>query len=492
MNAAKRKKLGAYYTPDQVVRSLVTWAVRSINDRMLDPSCGDGRFLVVHPNSVGVEQDPDTAQIIHEQAPGCLIHQGDFFAWAIETHERFECAAGNPPFIRYQSFTGDFRRSAQELCSRHGAHFSSLSSSWAPFIVGTATLLKPGGRMAFVVPAEIGHAPYASPVIEYLVSNFGHVQVVAVRNKLFPDLSEDCWLLYADGYGRTTDSIIFTPLENFQFSPKPPDMRVSMRIPIEDWRRWNKKLRAFLLSQEVRDLYQSTAASGLTLPLGEFARVGIGYVSGANHFFHLRPSQVKQLGIPGSFLMPTIRNGRMLVRQAITRKVINEWHKKDDPFLFLCIQHGSDIPRPIRKYLESQAGVEARTGYKCRNREPWYVVPDVSVPDAFLSYMSGAEPKLALNDAGCVATNSVHVVRLTNGVNKKDLLKSWDQPLTQLSCEIEGHPLGGGMLKIEPREAARIRLPRVPIDTRESKELITSGIKQLRSWRHYGGASGRL
>jgi adenine-specific DNA-methyltransferase len=34
------------------------------------------------------------------------------------------------------------------------------------FLVTTASLLKQGGRLAFVVPAEIGHAPYAAPLVE--------------------------------------------------------------------------------------------------------------------------------------------------------------------------------------------------------------------------------------------------------------------------------------------------------------------------------------
>ena len=46
--------------------------------------------------------------------------------------------------------------------------------------------------MAFVVPAEFGHAPYATPLIEYFVGHFSVVQIVAVREKLFPELSEDC------------------------------------------------------------------------------------------------------------------------------------------------------------------------------------------------------------------------------------------------------------------------------------------------------------
>jgi len=46
--------------------------------------------------------------------------------------------------------------------------------------------------MAFVVPAEIGHAPYVTPVIRHMATNFDLVQVIAVREKLFPELSEDC------------------------------------------------------------------------------------------------------------------------------------------------------------------------------------------------------------------------------------------------------------------------------------------------------------
>ena len=40
--------------------------------------------------------------------------------------------------------------------------------------------------MAFVVPAEIGHAPYAAPLLDYLVAHFGVVHVIAIREKLLP------------------------------------------------------------------------------------------------------------------------------------------------------------------------------------------------------------------------------------------------------------------------------------------------------------------
>jgi len=484
MIESTRKQLGAYYTPDAVVRSLVRWAARYSSDRMLDPACGDGRFLIEHANSVGVEQDVAAAAIVHQRVPGALIHQGDFFSWAAETKERFECAAGNPPFIRYQRFTGVVRDAALRWCARQGADFSSLTSSWAPFLVATSALLKRGGRLAFVVPAEIGHAPYARPLLEYLADHFSEVQVVAIREKLFPDLSEDCWLLYASGFGARTDHFRLSSVDQFRDAPHPPCEAV--RVSVGEWRSWRCRLRSFLLSDEVRELYLAAVESRDFTTLGEVADVGIGYVTGANDFFHLKPSEAESLGIPDRFLCPTVRSGRLLSGRAVTHATVDQWRQRDDPMLLLRLRRGDALPGAVRRYLDSAAGREARQSYKCRMRTPWYAVPDVTVPDAFLSYMSGASPTLVANQAGCVCTNSVHAVRLNGRFRIGELQQSWKQPLTALSCEIEGHPLGGGMLKIEPREAARVLLPRKPVSSPPVLALIESGIETMRRWRHYG------
>ncbi|MBK8916175.1 MAG: SAM-dependent DNA methyltransferase [Phycisphaerales bacterium] len=482
-DVSREKATGAYYTPDAVVRSLISWALRRPTDRLLDPSCGDGRFLSVHSNSVGVEQEPSACKIVHERVPGSLIHQGDFFSWASRTQERFDCAAGNPPFIRYQRFTGEVREAAQRLCEKHGAFFSSLSSSWAPFLVVTASLLKPGGRMAFVVPAEIGHAPYAAPVLEYMTKQFDCVQVIAVLNKLFPELSEDCWLLYADGFGGSTREVRFTPLEHFSFCARPP--RGGLAVSLAEWKQWNGRLRPFLVSAEARELYSIAADSRRTRRLGDIARVGIGYVTGANDFFHLRPSTVDRLGVPRNLLHPAVRNGKSLANGCVDQACVKSWLAADEPIMLLRLSPESEVPAPVRRYLDSPAGRDARKTYKCRNRNPWYAVPDVTVPDGFLSYMSGDGPKLVSNGAGCVGTNSVHVVHLTNGIGMDRLMKLWTEPLTALSCEIEGHPLGGGMLKLEPREAARVMLSDTAIRTDKDRETIEDAVVALKRWRHY-------
>jgi adenine-specific DNA-methyltransferase len=480
----REKLTGAFFTPEPLAEALVCWAVRDETDRLLDPSCGDGRFIAAHASAVGIEQEPESAGTARERAPWALVHESDFFHWAEATPERFECCAGNPPFIRYQHFNGHVRKRALDLCAQNGAAFTGLTSSWAPFLVAAATLLKPGGRMAFVVPAEIGHAPYAAPLLEYLVANFQTVHLIAVREKLFPQLSEDCWLLYTDGFGGRTSEIHFSVLERFEWTARPPVY--PLKIAVSEWRdRWNRRLRPFLLSRPIRELYAAHAEDRTSRRLRDFANIGIGYVSGDNDFFHLRPSDADRWQIPSAYLHASVRNGRVLPKSRITRRLVQEWRRADQQVLLLRLRQNDELPCSVRRYLDSEGGRKAREAYKCRTRAPWYSVPDVQVPDFVLTYMSGRSPQLVRNDAGVTCTNTVHSIRIRDHSVADRLLPSWGTPFVQLSCELQGHPLGGGMLKLEVREAAQVCFvnPEMKFD-HTAAAAIKDGLAEMRRWRH--------
>jgi adenine-specific DNA-methyltransferase len=42
---SKQKLRGGYYTPQPIADFLAHWAIRSPNDTVLEPSCGDGSML---------------------------------------------------------------------------------------------------------------------------------------------------------------------------------------------------------------------------------------------------------------------------------------------------------------------------------------------------------------------------------------------------------------------------------------------------------------
>jgi adenine-specific DNA-methyltransferase len=483
MGRTAAKLIGQFYSPEEVASTLVRWLNPRGHERLLDPSCGDGRFVKQHRNSVGIDVSLNSCLEARARAPWARIFEADFFNWASDTTDRFECIAGNPPFIRYQNFNGSLRRQALQLSAIQGAKFSALTSSWAPFLVVATNLLKAGGRMAFVVPAEIGHATYSAPLLNFLVANFERIVVVAIREKVFPELSEDTWLLYAEGRGGQAKCIELAVWDEFFPTTGPP--RETKKISLASLRRHGMRLRKFILPDEVLEYYAHLSESRRVVDFGSIARIGIGYVTGANDFFHLKPSDAERLGIPKSLLKVAVRKGEQLPSRSVDRAVVKAWIDKDEPVLLLDLSETAYLPRAVKAYLNSDAGNKARQTYKCRNRDPWYVVPDVTKPDAFLTYMSGKKPSLVVNAAKCVCSNSVHAVRLRGHVKMDDLLVAWNHPLSNLSKEIEGHPLGGGLLKLEPGEAGRILLVTdIHAKDRFDYELLERGVTVARLWRH--------
>jgi hypothetical protein len=74
---------------------------------------------------------------------------------------------------------------------------------------------------------------------------------------------------------------------------------------------------------------------------------------------------------------------------------------------------------------------------------------------------------------------------MREGADAAYMIDAWDSTFTKLSCEIEGHPLGGGMLKLEPREATQIALPSLSVLARVKASVITQAVLTMREWRHY-------
>jgi len=305
-----------------------------------------------------------------------------------------------------------------------------------------------------------------------------------VREKIFPKLSEDVWLLCAEGFGESSESLSFQRRDCFGETASLSGS--GQRVSVADLERWRFRLRPFLLNREPRELYERLVAGNGVRRLASMARVGIGYVSGANDFFHLRPSQAKALRIPSRFLQATVRNSGWLSRSPLDDAQVEHWLIRDDPIFLLRIRPNDDLPRSVQRYLDSDSGRKAREAYKCRTRSPWYAVPDVKTPDAFLTYMTSAGPALVKNSAKCACTNSVHAVTLTNGSTVGVIARDWQHPLTVLSSELEGHPLGGGMLKLEPREAGRLAIvvKRLNLE-KEELSVLKEGSIQLRRWRHH-------
>ncbi|MGA9630881.1 MAG: N-6 DNA methylase [Candidatus Acidiferrales bacterium] len=464
--ATQQKVLGAFYTADSVARFLVRWAIRKAEDAILDPSCGDGVFLQaaaerIHdlgntrPQIWGVDVDPGALRSSRIRSSAHLL-EANFFAVRPGDIPPVDALVGNPPFIRYQTFNGKQREDALKCALNAGVELPKLCSSWAPFIVHAATFLRPGGRMGMVAPAELIHAQYAREVLRFLLRRFGRVTVRMFQKKMFQELSEDTVLLLCENFGEPCHWFSVTPgacIEDARL-----DEEETIPVDIEAIKSGKHRLSRYLLPARARHLYEGIALEKCVVRLGDAADVGIGYVTGCNNYFHLAVDEAKVWRLPSRYLAPAVLSlgdfQGTVFRRSDWKRVLSSGGKthllRVPPLKF------EELPSGLAQYIAHGRERRIAEHFKCRVRDTWYSVPHVRIGDAFLSYMSGASPKLVRNGSGFVAPNTLHIVRFASGWKWKPFVAGWHSSLTRLSCEIEGHPLGGGMLKLEPSEAERV------------------------------------
>ena len=469
MELGRAKAFGAFYTGAAIAEFLVRWAVRRPDDTVIDPSFGGGVFLAAAAARLrdlggnarqvyGVELDEEVyTKVSGELAaitPKNLI-RSDFFTVEPSELPPLEAVVGNPPFIRYQSFSGE---QASARAKAQGVKLTKLSSSWAAFVVHSAAFLRPGGRLGMVIPAELTHAAYAKPVLEHLIQTFGRVTLLTFKKRLFPNLSQDTLLVLAEDKNGVHQGLFWRDLASSAALEQPLQkvLKGVTELPFTALTRGREKLTAQFLTPEARALYGELSERLEVSSLGTLADVGIGYVTGANTFFHLSPERAAELGLSGEHLRRAVFRSAALLGLTFTETDWNTSEAKNAGYLLYVTD--DELSAELKSYLEWGETEGVPQAYKCRVRTPWYRVPHVYTSDAFLTYMSGLRPQLVANQTEAVAPNTLHVVRLRPEikVSARTLAAFWQTSLTSLSVELEGHALGGGMLKLEPSEARRV------------------------------------
>lgn len=467
-----RKARGAFFTPETVARYLVDWAVRDADDRVLEPSCGEAAFLTeasIRLQALGQSGDMSlqlagvelhqksgaTARLMVESTGGSAnITVADFFD--VKPTGDFDAVVGNPPYVRYQDFAGRSRTSSQAAALRAGVRLTSLASSWAAFVAYSALFLRPGGRLALVIPAELLSVNYAAPVRKFLLEQFAELQLVFFEERVFPGVLEEVVLVMADGYGigSATHATIRQVRSADMLNAATTDHRWT---PSDSSAKWT----ASVLRSDARGAYEDASNHDSFATLSEWGDTTLGAVTGNNSFFCLSPARIRELGLTDDELVRLSPPGSRHLR-GLTLSSAQLHNLGQSGSATALFRPGSVPSDAAQRYIDAghKAGVDL--AYKCRIRNPWWRVPLVRPADLLLTYMNGDTPRLTTNLAGAHHLNSVHGVYLSGSVKSlgRQLLPLASlNSVTLLSAELVGRAYGGGMLKIEPREADQLVLP---------------------------------
>ena len=472
LEPSAQKVRGGYYTPLPLAEFLAAWAIRSGTENVLEPSCGDGNFVAVAANKLNESGSITAVELLAAEltkakarAKGVSASTkwmvGDFFAQFRELRELgpFDVVLGNPPFIRFQHFDAATREIAFGHLREFGYRPNGLANAWCGFVQLTAELVAPGGRMAYVVPAELLQVGYAQELRDRLPRLFRDVVLVAFEELVFPDIQQEVVLLLADGRRncqseegafhtiqvRNGDDLLRSHIL---------DDRVA-HLPERHTRSGMKWTSLFLEAPEF-DMLDEVQRRSEVEPLSTFAEVDVGVVTGRNSFFVMSPDKADQMGVNG-FAVPTV--GRTSALKSIRFSPDDLSHFQElNPARLLNLKGVEPqlFSKRLREYIAEGEREGVNEGYKCRIRPRWFDVPSIYVPDAFIFRQIHNAPFLVANHAGATATDTIHRVRVRSGIDCDRLCAASINSLTFAWAEVCGRSYGGGVLELEPREAEEL------------------------------------
>lgn len=476
-----RKLRGAFFTPQAIADYLADWAVAGDPEaKVLDPTCGEAVFLLAAGNrlkALGRDAGEFDEQLfgvdLHESsldfAQGLLEKDGldarlvasDFFE--LNTPNQLgarlpyvDAVIGNPPFVRYQVHSGEARARSREAALRQGVRLSGLASSWAALLLHSCGFLKPKGRLAMVLPAELLTVGYAEPIRQWLKLRFEQVHLVLFDRLQFDDATEKVVLVLAKGEGGcdafslyylddSDDLANIRPMENLSVTPAASG-------------KWTD----LLLPNRQRQLFKQATSQHFS-SLSAYGSPELGTVTGSNAFFVLDEATRVKYGLRESTHVRKVcpPGTKHLKGLSFT---VGQWTTLRDAGEKVWLLHPSagDSSEELEKYLRLGVRTGVPDAYKCSVRTPWWRPPAVSPPDLFFTYMSHRYPRLIANTARTTFVNSMHGVRLLPDAPKASRqalpLLAFNS-VTMLGAEIFGRSYGGGVLKMEPREAALLPVP---------------------------------
>lgn len=483
-NESSQKLRGGYYTPKELAVFLSKWVAKIHPQKTLEPSFGDGVFLktmsplIDKKSSIeGIELDSLEFDKVKKQniANGNVIN-ADFLSWYINNHSQkntFDAVIGNPPFIRYQYLSNEDQKYSEEIFKNHDLKFTRHTNAWVPFIIASISLLKPGGRIAMIVPSEIIHVMHAQSLRTFIGENCKKILIIDPEEIWFENTLQGAVMLMAEKKNNSNEAsggLNIKQVKGKSFLNADPE-DYFLNSNYSDREILSGKWTKALLTEKEINLFDKIIELKEVYKFSDIADVSVGIVTGANNFFLVNNDTVDNYQL-ADYAHP------MFGRSQHCPGVVydNEQHEKNKVnklptnFLWFDVESAENLSKSASEYIKIGEKDELHLRYKCRIRDPWFKVPSVYSTTIGMLKRCHNSPKLILNKIDAYTTDTAYRIK-TDIVNEKKLVYCFINSLTALCAEIEGRHYGGGVLELVPSEIRNLYIP-IPKKTRQNLKKL--------------------
>jgi type I restriction-modification system DNA methylase subunit len=504
----ERHRLGQYYTPPPIVELITEMCIKSPNDKVLDPACGSGGFLVkayhklkdlkrkenpfVDENRLheeilsqlyGVDINPFPATlssinlaIRNLKVPSRHINivVSDFFKVKPSTGiiPQVDVVVTNPPYTRQEEmeYKEQIREEALTYLDGSKIQLDARAGIYAYFFIHSAKFLKEHGMMGQITSDTWLDVGYGEDLKNFFLDHFKIHAIIWYDVRAFEKALVGTCITILEKEDESkeerennlvkfvrikkampTEEIvrrIETAKENYE--DEYIGITVKKQKELEPEEKWGRFLRA-------PTIYYKILHHPKVTKLGKIAHIRRGITSGANEFFYLDREKIKSWSIEEDYLRPIVISPREM-KIEINPSDIDYWvlfvHKPKEELsgtnVLKYIQWGEEVETRIKGGTRGGSVIKGFHNLSTvKSRKLWYDVGIREPAPILRSRRIWERCVYFLNKAYALANDSLYEIHPFDRNNVKVLAGILNSSIIAFISELEGRFYGGGVLELE-------------------------------------------
>jgi len=507
----ERHRLGQYYTPPPIVDLITEICIKSPKDKILDPACGSGGFLVkayhklkdLKKKENPFAEDSKLHEEILNQVYGIDINAfpaqlssinlavrnfkvtskninlviSDFFkvkpSIGIFPSE-FDVVVTNPPYTRQEEmeYKEQVRDEALTYLDSSKIEMDARAGIYVYFFTHSAKFLKKKGMMGQITSDTWLDVGFGEDLKRFFLDHFKIHSIIWYDVRAFETALVGTCITILEKEDRSKNAREKNIVKFVRIKKPMPIEDIVRRIETAKKDFENEHFGVTLKTQEKLEpknkwgiilrapaIYFKLVSNPKMTKLREIANVKRGYTTGANQFFYLDNEKKSLWRIEDEFLEPIITSPKEVKTESSSEDV-SKWvlmvHKPKEELakhasnVLKYIEHGETVETQIRGGKKSGTVVKGYHNLSTlKARKLWYDLEKRDPAPLLLSCKIWERFIVTWNKANAQANKAFYEIRPKSSKDIISLAGVLNSSLTAFLAELHGRFYGGGVLELE-------------------------------------------